>query len=53
MCEYGFSEGEYFYSFLSKTPTGGRPAQDAAVSIDMAKETCMLQCNEKDKQTRQ
>ena len=26
MCEYGFLEGEDFYSFLSKTPTGGRPA---------------------------
>ena len=53
MCEYGFLEGEDFYSFLSKTPTGGRPAQDAALSIDMAKEICMLQRNEKGKLARQ
>lgn len=48
MCEYGFTEGEDFCSFLSES-TGGRPAQDAAVSIDMAKEICMLQRNEKGK----
>lgn len=53
MCEYGFTEGEDFYSFLSKTPTGGRPAQDAALSIDMAKEICMIQRNEKGKLARQ
>lgn len=53
MCEYGFLESEDFYSFLSKTPTGGRPAQDAALSIDMAKEICMLQRNEKGKLARQ
>lgn len=53
MCEYGFSEGQDFYSFLSKTSDGGRPAQDAAVSLDMAKEICMLQRSEKGKQARQ
>lgn len=53
MCGYGFLEGEDFYSFLSKTPTGGRPAQDAALSIDMAKEICMIQRNEKGKLARQ
>ena len=52
MCEYGFCEGEDFCSFLSES-TGGRPAQDAAISIDMAKEICMLQRNEKGKQARQ
>lgn len=52
MCEYGFTEGEDFCSFLSES-TGGRPAQDAAVSIDMAKEICMLQRNEKGKTARQ
>lgn len=52
MCEYGFSEGQDFYSFLSNS-TGGRPAQDAAVTIDMAKEICMLQRNEKGKIARQ
>lgn len=52
MCEYGFSEGQDFCSFLSES-TGGRPAQDAALSIDMAKEICMLQRNEKGKIARQ
>lgn len=52
MCEYGFSEGQDFYSFLSES-TGGRPAQDAQLTIDMAKEICMLQRNEKGKQARQ
>lgn len=52
MCEYGFTEGQDFCSFLSES-TGGRPAQDAAVSLDMAKEICMLQRTEKGKQTRQ
>ena len=52
MCEYGFSEGQDFRSFLSES-TGGRPAQDAALSIDMAKEICMLQRNEKGKIARQ
>ena len=28
MCEYGFTEGEDFYSNLSKTPEGGRPSTD-------------------------
>ena len=52
MCEYGFTEGQDFCSFLSES-TGGRPAQDAALSIDMTKEICMLQRNEKGKIARQ
>lgn len=52
MCEYGFEEGKDFRSFLSKS-TGGRPAQDAEITIDMAKELCMLQRNERGKQARQ
>lgn len=46
MCEYGFTEGEDFCSFLSES-TGGRPANDHMVTIPMAKELCMLQRNEK------
>ena len=49
MCEYGFEEGKDFYSFLSKTQNGGRPSRDAELTIDMAKEICMLQRNEKGK----
>ena len=52
MCEYGFTEGEDFCSFLSES-TGGRPAQDAVLTIDIAKELCMIQRNEKGKQARQ
>lgn len=52
MCEYGFTEGTDFCSFLSES-TGGRRGQDAAVTIDMAKEICMLQRNEKGKMARQ
>ena len=42
MCEYGFTEGTDFSSKMSES-TGGRPAMDAAISIDMAKEICMIQ----------
>lgn len=52
MCEYGFEEGKDFRSFLSKS-TGGRPKHDAEITIDMAKELCMLQRNERGKQARQ
>lgn len=52
MCEYGFSEGTDFSPFLTES-SGGRPAQDAQLTIDMAKEICMLQRNERGKQARQ
>ena len=52
MCEYGFREGKDFYSFLSKSD-GGRPSTDHTLSIQMAKELCMLQRSEKGKQFRQ
>ena len=43
MCEYGFSEGKDFYSILSKTSEGGRPSTDHQLTLDMAKELCMIQ----------
>ena len=52
MCEYGFAEGTDFRSFLSES-TGGRPASDHQLTIDMAKELCMLQRTDKGKQCRQ
>ena len=52
MCEYGFVEGQDFSSFLSES-TGGRPAVDHLIRIDMAKELCMIQRTEKGKQARQ
>lgn len=52
MCEYGFEENKDFCSFLSES-TGGRPATDHQLSINMAKELCMLQRNDKGKEFRQ
>ena len=48
MCEYGFEAGKDFWTFLTES-SGGRPARDAELTIDMAKEICMLQRNEKGK----
>lgn len=55
MCEYGFTENIDFASFSqnSEKPQGGRPMQDHQLTIEMAKELCMLQRTEKGKQARQ
>lgn len=42
MCEYGFEENKDFSSKMSES-TGGRPAVDYDINIDMAKEICMIQ----------
>lgn len=52
MCEYGFIEGEDFCSFLSES-TGGRPSTDHQLTIEMAKEICMIQRSEIGKKCRQ
>lgn len=52
MTEYGFTEGEDFSSFLSKS-TGGRPKQDHVLKLDMAKEIAMIQRTDKGKEVRQ
>ena len=52
MCEYGFTEGSDFRSFLTES-TGGRPAGDHQLTLEMAKELCMLQRTERGKQCRQ
>ena len=51
MREYGFVEGVDFRSFLTES-SGGRPANNHALTIDMAKELCMIQRNEKGKMAR-
>lgn len=51
MCEYGFEDGKDFCSFLSES-TGGRPSQDAQITVEMAKEIAMLQRTEKGKEVR-
>ena len=52
MCEYGFEEGKDFYSILSES-TGGRPSVDHQLSIEMAKEICMIQRTEIGKKCRE
>ena len=51
MCEYGFLEGKDFCPILSKS-SGGRPGMDHAITIQMAKELCMLQRTAKGKRCR-
>lgn len=59
MCEYGFEQGRDF-NFLKNEQVrfeGNREVKrtvdDAEITIDMAKELCMLQRNDKGKQARQ
>ena len=52
MVEYGFIEGVDFCSKMSES-TGGRPAVNHSMTIDMAKEISMIQRNERGKQARQ
>ena len=52
MTEYGFVEGQDFSTFLSES-TGGRPAVNHIIKMDMAKEICMLQRTERGKLARQ
>lgn len=55
MKEYGFSESTD-YEVLAKNdynPKGGRPAVDYVLTIDMAKELCMIQRTQRGKQARQ
>ena len=55
MCEYGFTENQD-YSVTDKfvhNPAGGpQSCKDAQLTIDMAKEICMIQRNERGKQAR-
>ena len=48
MCEYGFIEGRDYCSFLSHRSDGlaGKPRTDHQLTIDMAKELCMIQRTE-------
>lgn len=53
MTAYGFVEGKDFSPFSAKTPNGGRPRIEYAMSLDMAKEVAMIQRTDKGKQARQ
>lgn len=52
MLDYDFTEGKDFYSILSKTSDNGRPSIDHQLTINMAKEICMLSKTERGKQAR-
>lgn len=45
--QYDFMENEEFWSFsqICEKPTGGRPSKEYYISIDMAKELCMVENN--------
>lgn len=52
MCAYGFAENQDFYPFSKNLENGGRTI-DHQLTLDMAKEICMLQRSEKGKMFRQ
>lgn len=54
MKAYGFSEGNEFFPEVGETSEqGGRPATDYQISIDMAKQICMIQRTPEGKLIRQ
>lgn len=54
MCEYGFEEGKDFCAKMSETSAkGGRPAKDADITVDMAKQICMIQRTPEGRECRQ
>ena len=55
MVGYGFDENVDFIGLSQKSekPIGGRPQQDHALTLDMAKEISMIQRTERGKQARQ
>lgn len=55
MCEYGFTENDYKKCFpnLESGCNGGQNMVDYQISIDMAKQICMIQRTDKGRQYRQ
>ena len=55
MIGYGFNEHADYevYAKNGENPSGGRPSIDYSMTIDMAKEICMIQRTDKGKQARQ
>lgn len=52
--QYGFVEGQDYVVFAEtgNNPSGGRPAKEYAISLDMAKELAMVERNDRGKQAR-
>lgn len=53
MCEYGFTEDVDYTPVIFDHPQNGQPTKDYQLTIEMAKEICMIQRSEKGKQARQ
>lgn len=55
MCDYGFTENLDYIGLSQKCekPLGGRPQQDHNLTIEMAKQLCMLARNEKGREARE
>lgn len=54
MKEYGFTEGNEFFPKMGETTeSGGRPSIDYDISVDMAKQICMIQRTPEGKAVRQ
>lgn len=55
MCEYGFTEGKDYWTKMSNRSDGkaGKPKTDHEISLDMAKELCMIQRSEIGKRFRE
>lgn len=54
MKEYGFTEGNEFFPKMGETSeSGGRPSVDYDISVDMAKQICMIQRTPEGKEVRQ
>ena len=52
MCEYGFSENIDYTPYIFIHPKNNQETIDYILKLDMAKEVCMIQRNEKGKQIR-
>lgn len=52
MAEYGFTDGKDFFTKMLES-TGGRPSVDHAMTVDMAKQICMIQRTEQGRIYRQ
>lgn len=54
IAQYGFEQGRDFevFSETGNNPSGGRPAKEYAITIDMAKELSMVERNEQGKKAR-
>lgn len=52
MVEYGFEEGKDFWTKMSES-TGGRPATEHYLTVDMSKQICMIQRTPEGRECRQ